>query len=462
MKPILLFRIIVVIFLFISAGLIPLSGQWTQFRGPDNSMVISGNDLPTTWSETQNVKWIYNINGTGWSSPIVYGNKVFIATAVTVKKSPKAPQPAPPPPPRTAQGAAPQQAPPSQQEEDTSYRQDVYRWEIVCLDAESGKELWKQVATEGSPRVKTHDGNGYAAETPVTDGKRVYAYFGMTGIFCYDMDGKLLWKRDLGAFTTQKGWGTGSSPVVFNDILYIQVDNEISSFLVALDARTGKEKWKVSRDEKTNYSTPFIWKNNIRTELITLGKTVRSYDPANGNVYWEMKLPGEYVIPSPVADKDYLYIGNAGGRETKGSLCAVKAGAKGDISLAGDARSNNFIVWSVAEAPTGNPSPVLYDGYLYILSSRGGELNCFDATNGKNVYTQKIESVTACWATPWIYNNTLYFYDERGNTKQIKTGPKFELIPSQNKLEDKFWASIAVVNNGYLFKGAKKLYYVKK
>jgi outer membrane protein assembly factor BamB len=463
MKPNHLLKKAAGIFLLICSGLVPLSGQWTQFRGSDQNMVITKSDLPTTWSETQNVKWIYNTDGTGWSSPVVWGNKVFITSAVTIKKV-KVPQ-TPPPTPQT-QGAAPAVQPPapavSQEEEDTSYRQDVYRWEVTCVDLESGKEIWKQVALEGNPRVKTHDGNGYAAETPVTDGKRVYAYFGMTGLFCYDMDGKLLWKKDLGAFRTMKGWGTGSSPVVLNDIVYVQVDNEVNSFLVALDAQTGNEKWKVNREEKTNYSTPVIWKNSIRSELVILGKTVRSCDLNTGSILWEMKIKGENSIPSPVFEKDMLYLGNAGGRETKGSLYAVKAGAKGDISLAGEAKSNEYIAWSVAEAPIGNPSPVLHNGYLYILSSRGGELSCFDAANGNKVYTNKIESVTACWSTPWIYNNIFYFYDERGYTKQVKTGPQFELIPTQNKLDDKFWASIAVANNSYILKGAKKVYCIKK
>lgn len=448
------------VWLILFSCLASATAQWPQFRGPEQNMVVPKSDLPATWSETQHVKWIYPMEGTGWSSPVVWDNKVFITSAVTIKKV-KAQTP-PPPPPAPAQGiatAAP--AAPREEVEDTSYRQDVYRWEVVCVDLNTGKEIWKQVAIEGSPRVKTHDGNGYAAETPVTDGKRVYAYFGMTGLFCYDMDGKLLWKKDLGAFRTQKGWGTGSSPVVFNDILYVQVDNEINSFLVALDVQTGKEKWKALRDEKTNYSTPVIWKNSIRTELVVSGKTARSYDLNTGNVLWEMKIPGEYNVPSPVVDKDMLYIGNAGGRETKGSLFAVKAGAAGDISLTGEVRSKH-IVWSIAEAPVGNPSPLQHNGYLYVLSSRGGELNCYDASNGNAVYTKKIENVTACWSTPWIYNNIFHFYDERGIVKQVKTGPQFELIPAQSKLDDKFWASVAVANNSYLFKGAKKLYCISK
>lgn len=450
------------IFLFICSGLVPVTGQWSQFRGPDNNMVVTEGDMPTVWSETQNVTWIYNLPGEGWSSPIVWGNKVFIASAFPVKKVSKAPQQAPPPP--AGSNKAPVQAagPQQPQVEDSSYLQDIYRWEVACVDVNSGKEIWRQVATEGNSRIKTHEGNGYAPETPVTDGKRVYAYFGMTGVFCYDLDGKLLWKKDLGAYSTLNGWGTGSSPVVFNDILYIQVDNEINSFVVALDAQTGSEKWKMSRDEKTNYGTPVIWKNKIRNELITSGKSVRSYDLNTGNILWEMKISGNMNIPSPVGDKDHLYLGNSGGPGGKGSFYAIRAGAKGDISLSGDVKSSEFIAWSLLDAPTASPSPVLYNGYIYILSSRGGELNCFDASNGNKLYTGKVDNVTACWASPWIYNNTLYFYDERGYTRQVKTGPQFEVIPGTNKLDDKFWASIAVANNSYLIKGAKKLYCIKK
>jgi outer membrane protein assembly factor BamB len=241
-------------------------------------------------------------------------------------------------------------------------------------------------------------------------------------------------------------------------VVYVQIDNEVNSFLVALDAVTGNEKWRVSREETTSYSTPFIWKNKLRTELITCALTVRSYDPDNGKLLWEMKLPGERSIPSPSAMEDMLFVGCPGGNKTKASLYAVKPGATGDISLMNGTSSNEFITWSIQDAPTGNPSPLLYNGYLYIVSSRGGEFSCIDASSGALVYKKKIDGVQACWSSPWVVNGIINFYDERGITRQVKAGPQFELLPDQNKLSDKFWASIAVQDDKYVFKGVKKLY----
>jgi outer membrane protein assembly factor BamB len=356
------------------------------------------------------------------------------------------------------QGQGPNGRPQQQEEEDTSYLLDVYRWNVACIDLATGKEIWKKTAKEGAPRIKSHDGNGYASETPVTDGQRVYVYFGMTGLFCYDLNGTLLWQKDMGAFKSLNGWGTGASPVVYNGVVYVQIDNEVNSFLVALDAVTGNEKWRVSREETTSYSTPFIWKNKLRTELITCALTVRSYDPDNGKLLWEMKLPGERSIPSPSAMEDMLFVGCPGGNKTKASLYAVKPGATGDISLMDGTSSNEFITWSIQDAPTGNPSPLLYNGYLYIVSSRGGEFSCIDASSGALVYKKKIDGVQACWSSPWVVNGIINFYDERGITRQVKAGPQFELLPDQNKLSDKFWASIAVQDDKYVFKGVKKLY----
>ena len=204
------------------------NNNWPQFRGPENNMVAKAESLPLEWGEDLNIRWSTEVEGDSWTSPIVWGKKVFLASSVPVKVAAA---------PERREGA-------SQEGEDESFKSEVYRWEVSCMDLESGELLWKQVTFEGSPRVKKHRAHNYAAETPVTDGKNLYVYFGMTGLYCYDLDGELLWKKDLGAFKTLYDWGTGSSPVVFKEKLYIQVDNEENSFLVALDAETGDEIWK--------------------------------------------------------------------------------------------------------------------------------------------------------------------------------------------------------------------------
>jgi outer membrane protein assembly factor BamB len=225
---------------------------------------------------------------------------------------------------------------------------DVYRWEVYCLDARTGKELWKQVATEGKPRVHKFASNTYATETPVTDGERIYAYFGMTGVFCFDFSGKPLWKVDLGSYPMAMGHGTASSPALADGRLFIQCDNEEKSFLVALDARTGKELWRTTRPERTGWSTPLVWKNKKRTEIVCVGSPrVRSYDPATGKQLWELGGMSGESKATPVGDDELLYVGSPGGfggfgmgvrrggDVSAGSkpLFAVKAGASGDLTL---------------------------------------------------------------------------------------------------------------------------------
>ena len=460
------------------------SNNWSQFRGPGSNMVPAGNNLPDTWGADTNIKWAYKIDGAGWSSPVIWGDKVFIVSSVPEKVTEEPPvqvggtplggarqgQNAPPPPPAGSdrsvgpgQGIhAGQGRPmgPRPEENDTSFMQDVYRWEVACVDINTGNELWKQVAFKGNPKIKKNPMNTYASETPVTDGERVYAYFGMTGLFCYDMNGKLLWQKDLGSYTTQNGWGTGSSPVLYKGVLYIQVDNDVKSFVIAIDAATGNEKWKVGRDEKTNYNSPIIWKNKIRTELVVGGKTARSYDLATGKVLWELVLGGDQCISSPVADEGHLYIGN-GGQRNKGNFFAVKAGAEGIIALKEGETTNSAIEWSTPDAGLGNGSPLLYKGFIYSVGARGGEIVCTNAVDGKQVYKEKIDNVGAVWASPWAYNDKIYFYDEKGVTKVIKAGGTFELL-SENKLDDKFWASPAFSDNGMVLRGVEKLYGINK
>jgi outer membrane protein assembly factor BamB len=441
--------------IFLTTALLVTSctSNWPQFRGPGQNMVATAKGLPDTWNESENIRWTADLDADSWSSPVVWGNRIFVTSAVPVKVAPPPEQQAPPPAP--AGGGNPPPPPPPQ--EDNSYLNDVYRWQVACHDLETGEELWKQVAFEGSPRTKKHRATNYASETPVTDGKRLYAYFGMTGLYCYDLEGTLLWKKDLGAYETMNGWGTGSSPLLHQGSLFVQVDNEENSFLLALDATTGDEIWKVERDEKTNYSTPFLWKNSVRTELVTGGKTARSYEPSTGELLWQLRIDGFYNIPSPVAGSDLLYLGNAGFRDTPGTLFAVKAGAEGDITPTEGETTSEGVAWSNLDAPTENPSPLLYQGLIYLLSSRGGTLTCFDAANGELIYQEKVEGVGACWASPWAHGDRIFFYDETGVTSVVRAGRQFELL-HQNSLEGKFWASVAVTSDSYIIKAVEKLY----
>jgi outer membrane protein assembly factor BamB len=436
--------------------------EWPKFRGPSDNMVVTGN-LPEIWNDSTNIRWTFPLTGSGWSSPVAFGNKLFITSAFQEKDAsqPVAQQPAPAPNPPAGQAPGQQGPPPPPPANDTTFMQETWRWELTCIDLGTGKELWKQVAKNGSPRIKKHVGGTYANETPVTDGKIVVAYFGMTGVFCYDMNGKLLWQKDLGAYKTLNGWGTGSSPLLHQNTVFIQVDNDENSFIVALDAANGNEKWRVARDEKTTYATPVIWQNSMRTELVTTGKAARSYDPATGKELWQLKMNGEMSVPSPVYDKEHIYLGNAGGRGAKGSLYAVKAGASGDITPADSGLVSAGVSWTLKDTGPANPSPIIHNGLIYLLSGRGGELSCVDAATGAVIYSAKADKVGACWATPWIFNDKLYFFDEKGMTQVLQTGKEFKVL-SQNTLNDKFWASVVVAGDCYIFKGVEKLWCIGK
>jgi outer membrane protein assembly factor BamB len=299
--------------------------NWYQFRGTNANGVDMEGELPVQWGPDKQIIWKARLPGIGWSQPVVWGNKIFLTTAVS-DRQPK-PDPGNKGPGFTGFGGflfSGGLQPP----------EINYRWIVNCLDEATGKVVWEQVARDGRPTMQIHPNNTYASETPATDGERLIAYFGMTGVYCYDLSGKLLWSKDLGAYPMQYGWGTGSSPVLFDDYVYIQCDNDTASFLVALNKVTGEERWRVERDEKSNWSTPYIWKNKLRTELIAAGgNQMRSYDPKTGAELWNMKGSGRTSI-TPVGDKELLYIDSydrlTGG---KGILAAIRPGAVGDISL---------------------------------------------------------------------------------------------------------------------------------
>ncbi len=430
-------------------------------------MIITGTSLPEEWGNEKNVRWTASLEGTGYSSPVIWGDRVFITSAVGEKVNPvpeRGPMQGPPPQgsqgPQTGQLPQPGQGPQQGQKpqpgqgpqpgvRDTSYKQELYRLEVACFDMNTGNEVWKKIAYRGIPKAGKNPNSTYACETPVSDGKVLIASFGMNGQFCYDLNGNLLWQKEFGPYYTQKGWGTGSSPIIYNNVVYIQFDNEENSFLAAFDVSTGEEKWRIQREEKTTYSTPYIWKNKIRTELVTGGKTARSYDPQTGKLLWELKIGGEQVIPSPVGNKEFLYLGNPGGKEIKPVLVAVKAGQDGQINDTG-------ITWKSEDSGLGNATPLLSGGLLYIIGGKG-EITVLDPTSGEVKYQKRINGIGSCWASPWAYNGRIYFLDENGVTRTFKAGNVFEQV-TENKLDGKFWSSVAVTGREYIFKGTSKLY----
>jgi outer membrane protein assembly factor BamB len=444
--------------------------DWPQFRGPNGSATSNDKQLPAEWTADKNVAWKAKLDGYGWSSPIICGDKVFVTAAVTDKqKKPSGGFGGP-------GGGGPGGFGRGQKPPDT-----VYKWEVYCLSAADGKVLWKQTAAEKKPTIPTHSSNTYATETPVTDGERVYAYFGMTGVFCYDLSGKQLWKADLGSYAMAMGFGTGSSPALDGDRLFIQCDNEEKSFLVALDAKTGKELWRTARTERTGWSTPLVWKNKERTEVVCLGNPkVRSYDPATGKQLWELGGMSGQAKASMVASLEMLYVGTGGGPGGFGGpgggrpegggpgrfggakpLFAVKAGASGDITLKTGATSNDGVAWYQSKAGPSTASPLLYEGHLYILEERGGILSCLDAKTGKELYRERLTGARGFTSSPWAGDGKVYCLSDDGDTFVVQAGAEFKLL-GQNKLDEMCWASPAVSGGALFLRTVDHLYCIKK
>jgi outer membrane protein assembly factor BamB len=425
--------------------------EWSQFRGPNINGAATDARLPVEWSADKNVRWKVPIVGVGWSQPVVWGNKIFITSAQSdaqAKPDPKNTGPGVSGFAMLFSGAGYGPKPPT----------DIYRWKILCLDAATGNVLWERVAREGPPTMHIHANNTYASETPVTDGERVIAYFGMTGVYCYDLAGNPLWQKDLGVYPTQFGWGTGSSPVVFGERVFIQCDNDESSFLVALDKKTGEQLWRVDREEKSNWSTPFIWRNKLRTELVAAGgEQMRSYDPETGELLWSMKGSGR-TATTPVGDEDLLYVDSydrlTGGN---GLLAAIRPGAAGDISLAGAETSNEHVAWSAQIRAYRIASPVLSKGCLYFLENNLGIVRCLDAKTGAEHYRKRLPDARGCVSSPLASGGHIYCLDTNGRMSVIDAGPELRVVAS-NELDEMCWATPAVASNNLLVRTVDHLY----
>ena len=302
--------------------------NWPQFRGPGALGISENVNLPDKWSTTENVLWKRDIDGRGWSSPVVWGKRVFLTTVINEGKSEE---------PRKGLyfGGNRLRTPTS-----------IHNWKVVCLNLDTGKVYWEKLARKGKPQGPIHIKNSYASETPITDGERVYAYFGNHGLYCYSVDGKQLWKKEWPAYKTRYGWGLAASPVLHKGRLYIVNDNEQKSFLVALDAKTGKEVWRVDRyGEKSNWSTPYIWENKLRTEIITPGtRKNRAYD-LNGKLLYQFGGNSSITIATPYAKFGLLYVTSGYVGDRKKPMFAIRPGAKGDISLESDKDKNEYVVW---------------------------------------------------------------------------------------------------------------------
>ena len=440
-----------------SAGSDP--AHWPQWRGPFfNGMARTA--APVEFSDTKNIKWKVAIPGRGFSTPVIWGDRIFLTTAVPTGK---VAQPASPAtteqsqnPPALNPGALNSGAPNSGGSRGQGRggpgggagANEEQKFVVMCLDKKTGKTLWERVAKVATPHEGYHRQYGsFASNAPVTDGRYLYASFGSRGIYCYDLDGKLIWEKDLGVQMRIKlQFGEGSAPALYGNLLIHNFDHEDGSFVVALDKGTGKEVWRTSRDETSAWATPLIADLKGKKQVvISASKKVRAYDPDNGKLIWECAGLGANVIPMPVQQNDLVYA-MSGFRDPK--LMAIRLGREGDLT------GSDAIVWSQTRGMSYTPSPVLHDNKLYTLTDNA-MLSCFNATTGEPYYQQqRLPQPDSFKASPIGAGGNLYLASESGVVTVVKMGEKFE-VAATNTLADQMFVASPIVAEGELFLRSK-------
>ncbi|MGC6467491.1 MAG: PQQ-binding-like beta-propeller repeat protein [Akkermansiaceae bacterium] len=427
--------------------ILPLSSQesWPSFRGADSRGVSENTNLPETWSATENVAWKTDIPGRGWSSPVVWDKKVFLTTVINEGDT-EAPKKG-----LYFGGNRP------------GIPDTTHLWKVFCLDLDSGKILWEKEVHRGKPKSSIHLKNSYASETPVTDGQLVYCCFGSLGIYALDFDGKVVWNHELPAYKTRYGWGTSASPVLHQDRLYYVHDNDESSYLLALDKATGKEVFKTPRDEKSNWSNPYIWQHKERTEIIVPGSgRTRSYD-LNGKELWSFKGMSSITIATPYSHNDLLFLSSGYVGDRTRPVYAIRPGASGDISVSAKETSNKFIAWSNWKAAPYNPSTLVYRDQLYVLLDRG-YLSSFNPKTGEEIYgKQRLPGSTGFTASPFAYQGKIFCFNEDGGTNVCKAGKTFELLHTNQLADDDMgMATPAIAGNSLLIRTSARIYCIRK
>jgi outer membrane protein assembly factor BamB len=420
--------------------------DWPRWRGPYETGMARG-DAPTTWSDTKNIKWKVPIPGRGHSSPVLWGDQIFITTAIPIGAEPEGGRSA-----SSASGAdgtrrggAPGGAGPLVD----------HKFDLISIDRRTGKILWERTAKVAKPHEGYHRMYGsFASNSPVTDGKHVFAYFGSRGIFCYDLKGKLIWEKDLGVLMTMRlGFGEGTAPVLHENALILNIDHEGEDVMVVLDKNTGKELWRVSRDEPSNWAAPLVVEVQGRKQIVVSAtRKVRSYDLKTGEVIWECAGLGTNTIPAPVRQGDMIYV-MSGHREP--NLLAIKLGRKGDLT------GTDAVVWTNTRGNAYTASPVLHDNKLYFVTD-SGMVSCLDAATGKPYYSQvRLPKATNIKSSPVGANGKLYISTEDGDVVVLKMGETFEVLAT-NTLEDQFFIATPAIADGEIFlRGQNTLFCIK-
>jgi outer membrane protein assembly factor BamB len=419
-----------------------ISSNWPQWRGPESQGVSSEKNLPTEWSDTKNVLWKTEIPGRGYSQPVIWGKRVFLTTDVE-----GGPEPSGYNPPKRMMGDKEFTHP------DWYGVDKLHTFKTLCLDRDSGKILWERTSYEGRVYDYRHKRGNYAAPTPVTDGKYVWTYFGSEGLYCYDFNGKLIWKKSLGNIGTM-GMGVGTSPVLYENLLILLCDEDMgkNSFITALDKKTGKEVWRVARSVQVSWSTPIVVKTAQRAELIVSGNEfLISYDPKTGQEYWRAGGLKSHAIATPVAGHGLVILSS--GYPSK-VITAIKLGGSGNLD------GTDKIVWRYNKGTAYVPSPILYGDYVYLMSD-AGIMTCLEVKTGKVVYEGgRVPVATKFYgASPVAFDDKILLTSDDGDTFVIKAGPKHEVLGT-NSIGEPCNTSIAIADGKLFIRGAKHLFCV--
>ena len=389
--------------------------DWPSWRGPDDTGMGRG-DAPVSWSDVEGVRWRAAIPGRGHSSPVVWGDQVFVTTAVPTG------------------------------------RQAAHRFVLLSIDRATGNLLWERTAAEAAPHEGHHRQYGsFASASPVTDGEHIYASFGSRGLYCYDLEGTLVWQKDLGQMRKFLQFGEGTPLVLDDDRLIVKFDHEGDSFVVALDKATGAELWRAERDEITSWSPPLVVEHDGRKQVVVAAtRRVRSYDFESGELLWEAAGLGRNQIPAPVHQGDLVFVMSG---YTSPNLMAIRLGGQGDLT------GSDAIVWQNKQANAYTPSPVLFENQLYVLTD-GGVLTNFDATTGEVHYRQRLPGPSNFKASPVAVDDKLYLSSEEGQVLVVRLGPTFELLATNTLEGAVFIAAPAITNGEILLRSLDSLYAV--
>lgn len=428
--------------------------SWPTWRGPSGAGLARGAQPPTTWSDTQNIKWKSKIPGHGFSTPIIWKDRIYLLTSIETNES-VAPAPA-------AEPSAPSAG--GEQKGKGGKRgggfggspkpSKVHEFAVVAVDRATGAIAWQKTARREVPHEGRHATNSFASGSPVTDGEHLYVSFGSRGLYCYDLQGNLKWEKDLGDMKTRNGFGEGASPSIAGPHLIVPWDHEEQSFVVALDKKTGAEVWRKNREERSSWSTPLIVEVGGRLQAIIPATTrTRSYDTATGELIWEARGLTGNVIPTPVTGHGLVYVmsgfqGNA--------IQAIKLSSRGDIT------DTDNIVWSTRKSAPYVASPVLSGDRLYMSKSTDAYLSCLNALTGEVHYQdQPLEGLRGLYASPVAANGHLYVVGREGLTLVLKDAATYEVV-AKNKLSDRIDASPVMLGRELFLRGHEFLYCISE